>query len=207
MIYTVRPGDTLAEIARRFGVSVATLLQLNEEIVNPNWIDVGQQIYIPDEVEPIEPIEPGEPVEPAEPVPPVPLPTPIGAQYALSRVNNLLLISLAGRRSYRPGETVTLYLIKINIGSTAISLSYPTTQRFDFTATANNQEWTWSRDRAFGFQQADLVIQPGECEVYTATWNQQSNNEMQMTGNTIITGWNVTNRLSDERLSFYINIG
>lgn len=45
--YTVRAGDTLGAIARRYNTTVATLAELNG-ITNPNLIDVGQALTIPD---------------------------------------------------------------------------------------------------------------------------------------------------------------
>lgn len=44
--YTVRPGDTLWGLARRYGTTVAELVRLNG-IANPNLIDVGQVLRIP----------------------------------------------------------------------------------------------------------------------------------------------------------------
>src|SRR3954464_2429149 len=46
-VYTVRAGDTLGAIARRYNTSVAVLAELNE-IANPNIIEVGQAITIPE---------------------------------------------------------------------------------------------------------------------------------------------------------------
>ncbi|RIK36451.1 MAG: hypothetical protein DCC55_27265 [Chloroflexi bacterium] len=46
MTYIVQPGDTLSSIARRFGTTVAVLVQLNG-IQNPNLIRVGQQLLVP----------------------------------------------------------------------------------------------------------------------------------------------------------------
>ncbi len=46
MLYRVRPGDTLFEIAQRFGVSVDLIVQLNR-IQNPDIIEVGQNLLIP----------------------------------------------------------------------------------------------------------------------------------------------------------------
>jgi LysM repeat protein len=43
--YTVRPNDTLSDIARRAGVSVATLESLNPA-VNPNALHVGQKLKL-----------------------------------------------------------------------------------------------------------------------------------------------------------------
>ncbi|MEZ4634516.1 MAG: LysM domain-containing protein [Caldilineaceae bacterium] len=44
--YTVQPGDYLSRIAARFGVTVSAIVQANN-IVNPNLIYVGQQLWIP----------------------------------------------------------------------------------------------------------------------------------------------------------------
>ncbi len=44
--YTVRPGDTLSAIARRFGTSVWYLASVNH-LANPNYIRVGQHLYVP----------------------------------------------------------------------------------------------------------------------------------------------------------------
>jgi LysM repeat protein len=46
IIYVVRSGDTLYSIARRFGVSMQTLVQLNA-ISNPSYIWAGQKLIIP----------------------------------------------------------------------------------------------------------------------------------------------------------------
>lgn len=44
--YVVQPGDTLSAIARRFGTNVVALAAANN-ISNPNYIYVGQQLTIP----------------------------------------------------------------------------------------------------------------------------------------------------------------
>ncbi|MCB0227033.1 MAG: LysM peptidoglycan-binding domain-containing protein, partial [Anaerolineae bacterium] len=47
VIYVVQPGDTLAEIATRFGLSsYSSLVQLNQ-LADPNVIEVGQALLIP----------------------------------------------------------------------------------------------------------------------------------------------------------------
>lgn len=45
--YVVQYGDTLQKIAGRIGTSVANILAVNPQIVNPNLIYVGQVINLP----------------------------------------------------------------------------------------------------------------------------------------------------------------
>jgi LysM repeat protein len=46
-LYTIRPGDTLNEIALRFNTTLSALLQANPNIIDPNLIYTGQLIEIP----------------------------------------------------------------------------------------------------------------------------------------------------------------
>ena len=46
--YTVRPGETLGEIARDCGLSLAEIQSANPRIQNPNRVYPGQQITLPD---------------------------------------------------------------------------------------------------------------------------------------------------------------
>jgi len=48
MTYTIRPGDTLSKIAKRNGISLAQLLKANPQITNPDKIQVGQLVNLPD---------------------------------------------------------------------------------------------------------------------------------------------------------------
>lgn len=48
MTYQVQPGDTLSKIAKRNGITVSQLLNANPQITNPDRIQVGQVINLPD---------------------------------------------------------------------------------------------------------------------------------------------------------------
>lgn len=80
MLYTVKSGDTMFEIARRNNISLATLIAANPQISDPNKIFPGQVICVPrgaagPVVLPI--TEYPTPISPALPVPlPAPIPTP-----------------------------------------------------------------------------------------------------------------------------------
>ena len=47
VLYRIRSGDTLAKIARRNDITVAELLAANPQITNPDHVEVGQIIVIP----------------------------------------------------------------------------------------------------------------------------------------------------------------
>ena len=47
LTYTVKPGDTLARIATKFGVTPRQIMAANPEIKDPNKIVIGQVIVIP----------------------------------------------------------------------------------------------------------------------------------------------------------------
>ena len=44
--HTVAKGDTLWEIARRYGVELGRIVELNPDIRNPSLIYVGQRVRI-----------------------------------------------------------------------------------------------------------------------------------------------------------------
>ncbi|HKG58919.1 MAG TPA: LysM domain-containing protein [Pyrinomonadaceae bacterium] len=48
MTYRVKAGDNLSKIAKRYGISLAHLLTANPQIKNPDKIQVGQLINLPD---------------------------------------------------------------------------------------------------------------------------------------------------------------
>ncbi len=45
----VRPGETLSEIAKKYNVSVSSLMRING-ISDPNSLYIGQKIYLPDDI-------------------------------------------------------------------------------------------------------------------------------------------------------------
>lgn len=55
MSYTVRSGDTLSGIARRYGVSLSSLERANPQVHNPNLIYVGEHLSIPGRTDSFQP--------------------------------------------------------------------------------------------------------------------------------------------------------
>ena len=48
MTYKIKAGDTLSKVAKRNGISLAQLLKANPQITNPDRIQVGQVVNLPD---------------------------------------------------------------------------------------------------------------------------------------------------------------
>jgi LysM repeat protein len=88
VVYTVRTGDTLFSISRRYGVALLTLAQANG-IVNPSLIYVGQQLVIPGASG--TPAEP--PPSPTTPPPTAPPQTGEGFYYSVQSGDTLLRIA------------------------------------------------------------------------------------------------------------------
>ena len=47
VLYTVRPGDTLGQIADTYNTTVDNILLNNVEVDEGGWIPVGQQVLVP----------------------------------------------------------------------------------------------------------------------------------------------------------------
>jgi LysM repeat protein len=45
--YVMQWGDTMRKVADRYGISLSSLLALNRQIPNPNFVYAGQVIYVP----------------------------------------------------------------------------------------------------------------------------------------------------------------
>ena len=72
--YTVKKGDTMWSIAKRFGVSLESLIRANPKIKDPNKIYPGQTVYVPAKAAtPAPPAPPAPPMPPAPPAPEAPL--------------------------------------------------------------------------------------------------------------------------------------
>lgn len=185
MIYRVNPGDTLYEIAQRFGTTVQTLVDLNE-IENPNYIEVGQSLVIPEE----DKIQ----ISPKN--------------FDYNVAEGLLFVSFTDKATYQSGENIELTLVKINISNEPITLNYSSAQRFDFIARRNEEIiWRWSQGRFFAQATKTITLKPEEALVYEESWNQENNQGQQISSGIYqIESWNVAEEINNERLNFLIRI-
>jgi len=49
IVYTVVNGDTTGSIARRYGVTIADIVDANPDLLNPDVLDIGQELIIPNQ--------------------------------------------------------------------------------------------------------------------------------------------------------------
>ncbi len=186
-IYTVRAGDTLSSIARMFGTTVENLLALNQ-IADPDTIFPGQTLMVN-----LEGIDAGD-----------------GSSHVNSRVIDGLLYVLATDRSrYRRGEPVNITLFKVNVSGAPITLFYTTTQRFEFEAVRADGTvvWRWSAGRVFAPVTATVTLQPGQSQVFRATWDQRNLRGVLVVPQTItIRGFNWAQNLRNRFVSVNIVI-
>lgn len=96
---------------------------------------------------------------------------------AQERQTDLELVLSADRTVYAPGEPVELTLAVANPGSTSLTLTAPSSQRYDFTVLKDAAEiWRWSAGRMFLTVLTDLTIPPGETRAFTEVWDQRDLN-------------------------------
>ena len=86
MTYTVKAGDTLSKIAARNGLTLAQLLQANPQISDPNRINVGDAVNLPNgspAESPTQPLTSGAvpaiSTENTQPLPSIPVASAVGA--------------------------------------------------------------------------------------------------------------------------------
>ena len=70
------------------------------------------------------------------------------------------------------GDTVHFELHITNTTSGPVTVSFPSTQRYDFGVTRGNGEtvWHWSADRSFAQVTGREVLAQGETKRYAETW-------------------------------------
>ncbi|MGE5587839.1 MAG: LysM peptidoglycan-binding domain-containing protein [Clostridia bacterium] len=200
-LYIVQPGDTLAEIAARFGTTVAVLAAINR-IPNPDLIIVGQVLLVPTRptivvptplppppppvVPPGPPVTPpAPPMPPGPPVPPGPPPTPppvTGVNQVSVVQGGLRHTFMTNKVTFARGEPVRLSLSKTNVTTSPVTITYRSSQRFDFIVTRDTREiWRWSAGRFFTFAIERVSLPPGENLIFLQVWNQTTNEGVPVT--------------------------
>lgn len=84
--------------------------------------------------------------------------------------------------TYDPGQEIEMTFTIANCGDNAITLTYPTTQRYEFFAQDDNLNKVWSSadNKVFDQVQGQQTVGPNETVVYTETWDQKDSSGAQV---------------------------
>src|SRR5215203_1440682 len=97
MTYTIKAGDTLSKIAARNGVTLAQLLQANPQVKDPNKINIGDVINLPNGAVPVGSTENTQPLPTNIPKPTTSTPTSGGALGAIGAAIGAALGALSAK--------------------------------------------------------------------------------------------------------------
>ena len=186
-------GDTLSQIAARYGTTVAAIVEANN-LTNPDLIFVGQVLLIPVSEETPQPPPDCPPCPPTHPSPPSPpTPTPPSTRPVVTRTFDSVQYTLSLNKGvYRLGEQIIIRFRKKNILNVPLTLTYRTSQKVDFRVTRDDRlVWQWSQGRVFTQAITTDRLQPGEEIVYREVWNQRADGIITRPGLYRLTGWNL----------------
>ncbi len=190
--YEIQPGESLEVIAGRFQTSVPDILAVND-IPDPTRVRVRTIIRIPMPIIP----------------PTIPSPRPF-RNFSSRLIGNTLLVFSTDRSFYRRNQPVRLTLIKTNISSRPVTLTYNTAQRFDFFVRRGLNGpviWQWSANRSFAQVVGRVNLEPGQSQIFSATWNQRTNAGREVgAGMYAIQAENTARELRGRRVSLFIRI-
>ncbi len=187
-LYIVQPTDTLAELAARFGTTVEVLVTVNR-ISDPNLISVGQVLFVPIKPTIVIPTPPpAPPTPPTPPAPPAP-PAPPKPTVPVTGVNQVSVIQdglrhtfMVNRTTFSRGEPMRLSFSKTNVTGTPVTITYRSSQRYDFVVTRSGREiWRWSQGRFFTFALERITLAAGQRLLHVQIWNQTTNEGVPVT--------------------------
>lgn len=118
-------------------------------------------------------------------------------------VPGLLMILSLDKRIYKPGESVSMTLLKINLTSRTIVLNYNTGQRYDFKIVypSGKMLWRWSESKSFVQVLGSVNLLPNQCIHYTESFQFLHN---QSTGTYQVFGWDIARQVEHLKLSVQI---
>lgn len=129
---------------------------------------------------------------------------------AFVQAGGLLTFLATDKNFYLPGEPVRISLVKFNLSPQPLTLTYTTSQRYDFSVLAPFGEvWRWSFDRLFIPVVQEVIVQPGQALSYSEVWPQVDNRGLRVpAGFYRIVGWNTFVGFETfPRASVFIRIG
>lgn len=104
-------------------------------------------------------------------------------EVSVSSDSILLRVELE-KTVYQVGEPVKIILTLTNTGDIGLTLTFPTSQKFDFRVLDREAEvYQWSKDKMFLQALTSITLESGEGLSQTFIWNQKDNQ-----GNQVSTG-------------------
>ncbi len=119
-------------------------------------------------------------------------------------LSGLLVILSVDKTSYKPGEVISLSLMKINLSNETIQLSYNTSQRYDFKLSSSSGRtlWRWSDDKSFTQVLGKTSLSPGQVVRYIEQTTVPDSVE---NGIFHIFGWNTAKQINHIKLHVIIH--
>lgn len=101
---------------------------------------------------------------------------PLLLSLAVRDANALLFSIETDKDEYSSGEDVTIRLRVENDGNKPVSLTFPTSQRYDIIITKDGKEvWRWAYEKVFAMAITVLKMDPGEVLSFEERWRQTDN--------------------------------
>ncbi|MFZ7101704.1 MAG: peptidoglycan-binding protein [Peptococcaceae bacterium] len=96
--------------------------------------------------------------------------------YTWEEIEGFRYLLATNEQRYFRGQPVRITFRKRNITDESVTLSYSSSQLFDFyISNSNGREiWRWSEDAAFMPVVTEMVLAPGEAETIDIVWNQRN---------------------------------
>lgn len=118
-------------------------------------------------------------------------------------LSGLLMILSTEKPSYKPGEIISLSLMKINLSNETIQLNYNSSQRYDFklSSSSGRTAWRWSDDKSFTQVLGKISISPGQVIRYTEQTTLPAAIE---NGRFHVLGWNTAKQINHIKLHVII---
>ncbi|MGI6538924.1 MAG: BsuPI-related putative proteinase inhibitor [Caldicoprobacterales bacterium] len=118
-------------------------------------------------------------------------------------LSGLFVLLSADKPVYRPGETITITLRKINLAGKTIELNYNTSQRYDFEVrySSGRTLWRWSDDKSFTQVLGTVSIRPGQVIRYSEQFILPANIKG---GYYHVLGWNTAKQI--EHIKFQVSV-
>ena len=110
-----------------------------------------------------------------------------GSQVITLQTSDPLNVTFStNKTAYKRLETARLTLRVTNVAPVPVTITFPTSQYYEFTAhtSSGTTVWNWSRGKTFTPGPVELTLQPDEAVDFTESWALVDNNGLPLTDGT-----------------------